>query len=37
MLKPPIVVDSGSGVLKAGVAGDKFPRICIPNLVARPQ
>ncbi|CAD7936721.1 unnamed protein product [Amoebophrya sp. A25] len=35
-LKPPIVVDTGTGGVKAGVAGDKFPTLYLPNCVARP-
>eukprot|EP00392_Amoebophrya_sp_AT5.2_P009182 g9210.t1 len=35
-LKPPLVVDTGTGGVKAGIAGDKFPRFYFPTCVARP-
>eukprot|EP01122_Echinamoeba_exundans_P002635 TRINITY_DN12591_c0_g1_i1.p1 TRINITY_DN12591_c0_g1~~TRINITY_DN12591_c0_g1_i1.p1 ORF type:complete len:376 (-),score=65.02 TRINITY_DN12591_c0_g1_i1:185-1312(-) len=31
----PVVVDNGSGVLKAGFAGDDAPRCVIPNIIGR--
>ncbi|CAD7949955.1 unnamed protein product [Amoebophrya sp. A120] len=34
-LKPPIVIDTGTGGVKAGIAGDKFPALYFPTCVAR--
>ena len=33
----PIVIDNGSGVIKAGFAGDPIPKINFPNYVGRPK
>uniref|UniRef100_F7DZD7 Actin related protein 1B n=1 Tax=Equus caballus TaxID=9796 RepID=F7DZD7_HORSE len=33
----PVVVDNGSGVIKAGFAGDQIPKYCFPNYVGRPK
>ncbi|CAF2192352.1 unnamed protein product [Rotaria magnacalcarata] len=33
----PIVIDNGSGVIKAGFAGDPTPKINFPNYVGRPK
>ena len=35
-ISPAIVIDNGSGVLKAGFSGDDAPRSCIPNMIGRP-
>mmetsp|Transcript_125587 Transcript_125587/g.402143 ORF Transcript_125587/g.402143 Transcript_125587/m.402143 type:complete len:410 (-) Transcript_125587:39-1268(-) len=37
MLKVPIVCDTGTGVIKAGFAGEKEPSVMFPNLVGRPM
>ncbi|KAJ3636287.1 hypothetical protein Zmor_009029 [Zophobas morio] len=33
----PIVIDNGSGVIKAGFAGEDNPKTIFPNLVGRPK
>ena len=33
----PIVIDNGSGLCKAGFAGDDFPRAVVPSIVGRPK
>jgi len=33
----PVVIDNGSGLCKAGIAGDDAPRTCFPSLVGRPK
>lgn len=33
----PIVIDNGSGVIKAGFAGDQIPKYHFPNYVGRPK
>lgn len=33
----PIVIDNGSGIMKAGFAGDETPRCCIASYVGRPK
>jgi len=35
-LKRPIVIDNGSGVIKAGFAGGKTPDLVFPSIVGRP-
>lgn len=32
-----LVIDAGSGILKAGFAGDDAPRVVYQNLVGRPK
>jgi len=32
-----LVVDNGSGVCKAGMAGDDAPRAVFPSIVGRPK
>ena len=34
---PPIVIDNGSGLCKAGFAGDDAPRAVFPAIIGRPQ
>ncbi len=34
---PALVVDNGSGVCKAGFAGDDAPRAVFPSIVGRPR
>ena len=34
---PPIVMDNGSGMIKAGFAGDDNPRCSFPSVVGRPK
>lgn len=36
-IPPAIVVDNGSGMLKAGFAGDNGPRAVFPNILGRPR
>ncbi|KAK2506461.1 hypothetical protein MC885_019488 [Smutsia gigantea] len=33
----PVVIDNGSGVIKAGFAGDQIPKYCFANYVGRPK
>lgn len=33
----PVVIDNGSGVIKAGFAGDQIPKCHFPNYVGRPK
>ncbi|KAF6022133.1 ACTR1A [Bugula neritina] len=33
----PIVIDNGSGIIKAGFAGDTIPKHCFANYVGRPK
>lgn len=33
----PVVIDNGSGVIKAGFAGDQTPKCHFPNFVGRPK
>lgn len=37
LLLPPLVIDSGSGTVKAGFAGDPVPRSVFPTVVGRPR
>jgi actin-related protein len=32
-----VIIDNGSGMIKAGFSSDKLPRVIIPNVVGRPQ
>lgn len=32
-----IVIDNGSGMIKAGIAGDEAPRVSFPAVVGRPK
>lgn len=32
-----LVIDNGSGMVKAGVAGDDAPRSVFPSIVGRPR
>ena len=34
---PPIVIDNGSGMCKAGVSGDDAPNSSFPSVVGRPK
>lgn len=34
--QPAIVIDNGSGICKAGISGDDFPRAYFQNQVGRP-
>jgi actin len=34
---PPLIVDSGSGFVKIGVAGDDAPKSCFPTIIGRPK
>lgn len=33
----PIVIDNGSGVIKAGIAGDQTPKVKFANFVGKPK
>lgn len=33
----PVVIDNGSGVLKAGIAGERHPKCCFANVVGKPK
>lgn len=33
----PLVIDNGSGVMKAGFAGDEVPKCIFPNYIGRPK
>jgi actin-related protein len=34
---PPLIIDVGSGMCKAGVAGEDAPRVVFPSIVGRPM
>jgi actin-related protein len=34
---PAVVIDNGSGVVKAGIAGDDAPKVTFPSIVGRPK
>lgn len=33
----PLVIDNGSGIIKAGFAGEQIPKCRFPNFVGRPK
>ncbi|VDP84554.1 unnamed protein product [Echinostoma caproni] len=33
----PIVLDNGTGTIKAGLASECVPRACVPNIIGRPR
>jgi len=35
-MEKPIVIDNGTGFIKAGFAGDKVPRVVSPSVIGRP-
>lgn len=35
--KQPIVIDNGSGIIKAGFSGDERPKLVFNNYVGRPK
>jgi centractin len=37
LLKTPLVIDNGSGEMKAGIAGDERPSLAFPTYVGRPK
>eukprot|EP01098_Paradermamoeba_levis_P017047 TRINITY_DN9558_c0_g1_i1.p1 TRINITY_DN9558_c0_g1~~TRINITY_DN9558_c0_g1_i1.p1 ORF type:complete len:377 (-),score=88.76 TRINITY_DN9558_c0_g1_i1:71-1177(-) len=37
MISPGVVIDNGSGFIKAGFAGDGVPRTVFPSIVGRPK
>ncbi|KAI8831264.1 actin-like protein [Chytridium lagenaria] len=37
LVNQPVVIDNGSGVIKAGFAGDEQPKCYIPSFVGRPK
>jgi actin-related protein len=34
---PSVIIDNGSGMCKAGIAGDDAPRNTFPSIVGRPK
>jgi actin beta/gamma 1 len=34
---PTVVIDNGSGMVKAGIAGEEAPRAVFPAIVGRPK
>ena len=36
-MNQPIVIDNGSGTVKAGFAGDQVPKCIFPNFIGRPK
>ena len=34
--KSPVVIDNGSGMCKAGIAGEDAPRAAFPSMIGRP-
>jgi actin-related protein len=32
-----VIIDNGSGMVKAGFAGEEAPRACFPSIVGRPK
>lgn len=37
LVNQPIVIDNGSGTVKAGFAGDQVPKCIFPNFIGRPK
>lgn len=37
IVNQPVVIDNGSGIIKAGFAGDQTPKYHFPNFVGRPK
>ena len=35
IVNQPVVIDNGSGVIKAGFAGDQIPKCHFPNYIGR--
>lgn len=35
--KQPVVIDNGSGIIKAGFSGDEKPKLFFNNYVGRPK
>lgn len=33
----PVIIDNGTGLVKAGLAGDDAPSCCFPSCVGRPK
>jgi actin len=33
----PVVIDNGSGVVKAGIAGEEVPQVVFPSIVGKPR
>ena len=36
-IAPAIVIDSGTGMMKGGIAGEDAPKTCFPTLIGRPN
>jgi len=37
VLNQPVVIDNGSGVIKAGFAGNDKPKLVFPSIIGRPK
>lgn len=37
IVNQPVVIDNGSGIIKAGFAGDQIPKCIFPNYMGRPK
>lgn len=37
IINQPVVIDNGSGIIKAGFAGDQIPKCCFPTYIGRPK
>ncbi|CAH1713686.1 hypothetical protein AGLY_000757 [Aphis glycines] len=37
IVNQPVVIDNGSGAIKAGFAGEQTPKCCFPNYIGRPK
>ena len=35
--KPAVVIDNGTGMIKAGIAGDEAPKVYFPTVVGTPK
>ena len=35
--KPAVVIDNGTGMIKAGIAGDEAPKVYFPTVVGYPK
>lgn len=37
LIKPPLVIDNGSGNMKAGFGGEDKPKVIFPTYIGRPK
>jgi actin-related protein len=37
MENPPVIIDNGSGMCKAGISGDDAPKTSFPSIVGIPR